>query len=67
MAVAGADVVIAHLGLAMGDGVGGPSCHTLDEAVTAVQAMADAAHEINPGWRAPGVRNPLMPCISSCP
>jgi predicted TIM-barrel enzyme len=44
MVDAGADVVVGHMGLTVGGSVGAQTAPTLDEAVEAVQEIADAAH-----------------------
>jgi predicted TIM-barrel enzyme len=43
MAEAGADIVVAHLGATVGGSIGVETARTLDESVTLVQAMRDAA------------------------
>ena len=48
MADAGADVLVPHMGLTTGGAIGAATAKTLDESVELVQAMADAAHEVNP-------------------
>jgi predicted TIM-barrel enzyme len=48
MARAGADVLVPHMGLTTKGSIGAATALTLDESVERVQAMADAAHEINP-------------------
>jgi predicted TIM-barrel enzyme len=48
MAQAGADLLIAHLGLTTKGTIGAQTALTLDEAVPRVQAMADAAHAVRP-------------------
>lgn len=47
MADAGADVVVAHMGLTTRGGIGAQTSKTLDQSVQDVQAIADAALEIN--------------------
>ena len=49
MAGAGADVLVAHVGLTTSGTIGARTAITLDEAVERVQAMRDAGHEVNPG------------------
>ncbi len=49
MAGVGADVLVAHMGLTTGGEIGARTGLTLDQAVSRVQALADAAHEVNPG------------------
>lgn len=46
MADAGADVLVAHLGLTMKGSIGAHTAPTLDEAVARVQAMHDAARAV---------------------
>ena len=48
MAQAGADVLVAHMGLTTGGTIGSRSGISLDEAVARVQACGDAAREVNP-------------------
>ena len=48
MADAGADVVVAHMGTTTKGLIGATSAPRLDEAVERVQAIADAAYEVNP-------------------
>ena len=48
MAAAGADVLVAHMGLTTKGTIGAQTAVTLDDAVTRVQAIADAAKEVNP-------------------
>ena len=48
MAEAGADVVVAHMGLTTKGAIGATSAMTLEEAPRAVQAICDAARQINP-------------------
>ncbi len=48
MAGAGADVLVPHMGLTTGGAIGARTGLTLDQAVVRVQALADAAHEVNP-------------------
>ena len=47
MAGAGADVLVPHMGLTTGGAIGAESAKTLDESVELVQAMHDAAREVN--------------------
>jgi predicted TIM-barrel enzyme len=49
MAEAGADVVVAHMGLTTKGTIGAQTAKTLDECVEAIQAVRDAANEIDPG------------------
>jgi len=48
MAAAGADVIVAHMGLTTKGSIGASTALTLDESVALVQAIADAAREVNP-------------------
>jgi predicted TIM-barrel enzyme len=48
MAGAGADVLVAHMGLTTGGAIGAETAKTLDECVELVQAMRDAAVAMNP-------------------
>ena len=48
MADAGADVLVPHLGLTTKGAIGAKTAVSLDDAVGIVQAMADAAHAVNP-------------------
>ncbi|KNA10077.1 hypothetical protein SOVF_147710 isoform B [Spinacia oleracea] len=48
MAKAGADIIVAHMGLTTSGSIGATTAVTLDESVTRVQAIADAAHKIRP-------------------
>jgi predicted TIM-barrel enzyme len=48
MADAGADVLVPHMGLTTGGTIGARTGMTLDEAVEQVQALRDAAAEVNP-------------------
>jgi predicted TIM-barrel enzyme len=48
MAEAGADVLVPHMGLTTSGTIGAETAITLDEAVERVQAMHDAAKEVNP-------------------
>jgi predicted TIM-barrel enzyme len=48
MADAGADVLVPHMGLTTGGSIGAQTGMTLDEAVERVQALCDAAVEVNP-------------------
>src|SRR5207247_5785420 len=48
MARAGADVLIPHMGLTTKGSIGAQTALTLDEAVQRVQALHDAAREVNP-------------------
>ena len=48
MADAGADIVVAHMNTTTKGLIGVTSAPSLDEAVARVQAIADAAYEVNP-------------------
>lgn len=48
MTEAGADVLVPHMGLTTKGTIGASTAKTLDESVELVQAMADAAHAVNP-------------------
>ena len=48
MAEAGADVLVPHMGLTTKGTIGAQSARTLDGSVELIQAMHDAAREINP-------------------
>lgn len=48
MAEAGADVLVPHMGLTTKGTIGATTAITLDEAVERVQAMHDAAKQVNP-------------------
>jgi predicted TIM-barrel enzyme len=48
MAEAGADVLVPHMGLTTKGTIGAQSAKTLDESIGLVQAMHDAAKEVNP-------------------
>ena len=48
MAEAGADVLVPHMGLTTSGAIGAQTAITLDEAVDRVQAMHDAAKDVNP-------------------
>jgi predicted TIM-barrel enzyme len=48
MAGAGADVLVAHMGLTTGGTIGAETGKTLDESVQLVQAIRDAAVEVSP-------------------
>jgi predicted TIM-barrel enzyme len=47
MAVAGADVLVPHMGLTTGGAIGAQTGKTLEESVRLVQSMHDAAKRIN--------------------
>lgn len=48
MANAGADVLVAHVGLTTSGAIGAHTALTLDESVALVQSIADAAHAVRP-------------------
>jgi predicted TIM-barrel enzyme len=48
MAQAGADILVPHMGLTTKGSIGAHTAMTLDESVKRIQAMHDAAREINP-------------------
>jgi predicted TIM-barrel enzyme len=48
MAEAGADVLVPHMGLTTSGTIGAATAKTLDESVELVQAMHDAAREVDP-------------------
>lgn len=48
MAKAGADILVAHMGLTTSGSIGAKTALSMDESVVLVQAIADAAHRINP-------------------
>ena len=48
MARAGADVLVPHMGLTTKGTIGAQTAKTLDQSVELVQAMHDAAKEVNP-------------------
>mgnify|MGYP001442426321 CR=1 FL=1 len=48
MVLAGADILVPHMGLTMSGTIGAKAALTLDESVERIQAMHDAAREINP-------------------
>ncbi|MEM0946742.1 MAG: phosphoenolpyruvate hydrolase family protein [Pseudomonadota bacterium] len=47
MAAAGADIVVAHMGLTTGGDIGAETALNLDQCVTAIDAMAEAARDAN--------------------
>ncbi len=49
MTSAGADVLVAHMGLTTGGSIGAETGRTLDDSVELIQEIRDAAAEINPG------------------
>ena len=48
MAAAGADVLVPHMGLTTKGTIGAQTAKTLDDCVTEIQAMRDAAVQVNP-------------------
>ncbi|KAL4644360.1 hypothetical protein ACB092_02G159400 [Castanea dentata] len=48
MAKAGADIIVAHMGLTTSGSIGAQTAVSMDESVVRVQAIADSAHRINP-------------------
>ena len=48
MADAGADLVVAHMGVTTGGTIGARSSKTLDDCVVRIQGIADAARGVNP-------------------
>ncbi|KAK9284124.1 hypothetical protein L1049_023291 [Liquidambar formosana] len=48
MAKAGADIIVAHMGLTTSGSIGAKTSVSIEESVVRVQAIADAAHRINP-------------------
>lgn len=48
MAAAGADIVVAHMGLTTKGSIGASTAKTLDDSVREVQAIADAARGVRP-------------------
>jgi predicted TIM-barrel enzyme len=48
MTRAGADVLVAHMGLTTGGAIGAETSRTLDQSVELVQAIRDAAVEVDP-------------------
>jgi predicted TIM-barrel enzyme len=47
MAEAGADVLVPHMGLTTGGAIGAETAKTLDDCIPLIQAMHDAAKEVN--------------------
>jgi predicted TIM-barrel enzyme len=47
MADAGADLIVAHMGVTTGGSIGAKSAKTLDDCVTRIQAISDAARGVN--------------------
>lgn len=48
MAKAGADIIVAHMGLTTSGSIGAKTALSIEESVVRVQSIADAAHGINP-------------------
>lgn len=48
MAKAGADILVAHMGLTTSGSIGAKTTVSIEETVVRVQDIADAAHRINP-------------------
>lgn len=48
MAKAGADIIVAHMGLTTAGSIGAKTALSLEESVVRVQAIADVVHRINP-------------------
>ncbi len=48
MAAAGADIIVAHMGVTVGGAIGAKSARTLDDCVRLIQQIADAARGVNP-------------------
>lgn len=48
MAQAGADIIVAHMGLTTSGSIGAKTSHSLQDSVELVQRIADAAHKVNP-------------------
>jgi predicted TIM-barrel enzyme len=48
MADAGADIIVAHMGVTTGGSIGAKSSKTLDDCCARIQAIADAARGVNP-------------------
>jgi len=48
MADAGADLIVAHMGVKTGGSIGAKSAKSLDDCVAAIQRIADAARGVNP-------------------
>lgn len=47
MAKAGASIIVAHMGLTTSGSIGAKTSVSLEESISRVQAIADAAHRIN--------------------
>lgn len=48
MAKAGADIIVAHMGLTTSGSIGAKTALSLEQSVIRVQEIADAAQRINP-------------------
>ncbi|KAL8703507.1 MAG: hypothetical protein Q9201_003317 [Fulgogasparrea decipioides] len=48
MTKAGADIIVAHMGLTTSGSIGASTSSSLDDCVTSIQEIHDAAHRINP-------------------
>ena len=48
MVKAGADIIVAHMGLTTSGSIGAKTVVSLEESVGRIQEIADAAHRINP-------------------
>jgi predicted TIM-barrel enzyme len=48
MAAAGADIIVAHMGVTTGGSIGAKSSKTLDDCCVRIQAIAEAARGVNP-------------------
>ncbi len=48
MAEAGADIIVAHMGLTTGGAIGAATALTLDDCIARIDAIADAAREVDP-------------------
>ncbi len=49
MAAAGADIIVAHMGLTTKGSIGASTALTLEQSVARVQELRDAAVSVNPG------------------
>ncbi|CAH9088685.1 unnamed protein product [Cuscuta epithymum] len=47
MAKAGADIIVAHMGLTTSGSIGAKTALSLEDSVLCIQGIADAAHEVN--------------------
>ena len=48
MAEAGADIIVAHMGLTTGGAIGASTALTLDDCIPRIEAIAAAARQVNP-------------------